>query len=180
MSLLLLVAMNHNPSEAQKAAGNYAKEHIRFQGLDIALENKKGSTRHGIDKNGKQWSCVLPAHYGYIKRTEGADGDHVDVYIGPDPNSKQVFVVNQRHLGGGFDEHKALLGLDSERAARDCYVRAFSDGKGRERLGSMETMSMDAFKHWLKSGNTKAPASGHNIVHKALGIIRQPVAAMSR
>lgn len=173
MSLLLLATMNHNPSDAQKAAGNYAKEHVRFQGLDIALENKRGSTRHGIDKGGKRWSCVLPAHYGYIKRTEGADGDHVDVYIGPDPNSKQVFIVNQKYLNGGFDEHKVLLGFDSERTARDCYVRAFSDGQGHKRLGSMETLSMDAFKHWLKSGKTKNPADSSAIVHKALGIIRR-------
>lgn len=166
--------MNHNPSEAQKAAGNYAKEHIRFQGLDIALENKKGSVRSGVASNGKRWSCTLPAHYGYIKRTEGADGDHVDVYVGPDHDSKTVFIINQKHLhNGSFDEHKVMLGFGSERQAVDVYCKAFSDGNGQRRIGSVETMSMDAFKHWLKSDKTKNPANSSNIVHKALGIIRR-------
>lgn len=160
---------DHAPTEAQKEAGNYRKEHIRLHGLDIAIENKKGSMRSGVDSNGKRWSCVLPADYGYIKRTEGADGDHVDCYIGPDRFSQQVFIINQNdHKTGRFDEHKVMIGYNSEKAAVEDYCRAFSDGKGKDRVGSIEPVSMHAFKEWLKAGKTKHIARGSRIVEHAL------------
>jgi len=116
----------------------------------------------------------MPADYGYIKRTEGADGDHVDVYVGPDKASQMVFVINQNdHRTGQFDEHKAMLGYSSERAAVADYAKAFSDGKGPARIGSVEPMSLDAFKHWLKRGKTKTPAKSKSIVGHALALTRR-------
>lgn len=159
------------PTESQKEAGNYLKGHLWVQGLDISIENPKGSIRSGVDASGKRWSCKLPADYGYIRGTEGADGDHVDVYVGPDRSSPVVFVVNQRdHRTGKFDEHKVLAGFRSEREALKAYCAAFSDGKGHKRAGSVETMSMDAFKHWLKSGRTTQPAKAAPIIEKALSL----------
>lgn len=144
---------NHNPSEAQKKAGNYAKTHKFFQGLDITIENLKGKSRSGVGKNGKRWSVTMPAHYGYIKRTEGADGDHVDVYLGPNEKSDQVFVVDQKDAETGkFDEHKCLLGFSSEAEARRTYRAGFSDGK--DRIKHLRRMSMAEFKEWLAKGNT--------------------------
>lgn len=155
-------------SEAQKHAGNYKKHHISFHGLPIAIENPKGSVREG-----KGWKCVMPADYGYIKRTEGADGDHLDVFIGPDKGSQMVFVINQNdHRTGQFDEHKAMLAYSSERAAVADYVKAFNDGKGADRIRSVEPMSLDAFKHWLKRGRTKTPAKSKTIVEHALAMTR--------
>ncbi len=161
-------AIDHDPSDAQKTAGNYAKRKSSFQGIPISIENALGSVRHGIDRNGKAWSCKLPADYGYIRGTEGADGDHVDAYIGPNLHSELVVLVNQCHLGGGFDEHKVLLGFKSEKEAIDCYCKAFSDGKGADRIKSVEVMSVPAFKNWLKSGRTTRPANARSIVDKAL------------
>ena len=115
----------------------------------------------------------MPADYGYIKRTEGADGDHLDVFIGPDKGSQMVFVVNQNdHRTGQFDEHKAMLGYSSERAAVADYLKAFNDGKGADRIRSVEPMSLDAFKHWLKRGRTKTPAKSKSIVEHALALTR--------
>jgi hypothetical protein len=163
--------VDHSPSKAQIAAGNYRKEHKLVQGLDISIENKKGSERSGTDGRGHAWRCVMPADYGYIKRTTGADGDHVDVYLGPDLESPMVFVVNQcDHRTGDFDEHKVMIGFDSERDALRCYEAAFSDGKGRDRCSSIETMSMDAFKAWLASGKTLRPARSRSIIDRALSI----------
>jgi Inorganic Pyrophosphatase len=42
------VAVNPTPTEAQKTAGNYQKAHIRIHGLDISIENPKGSYRTGV------------------------------------------------------------------------------------------------------------------------------------
>ena len=162
------------PTEAQKHAGNYQKRHLSFHGLPISIETPKGAAREGKSANGKTWRCTMPADYGYIKRTEGADGDHVDVYVGPDKASQMVFVINQNdHRTGQFDEHKAMLGYSSERAAVADYAKAFSDGKGHARIGSVEPMSLDAFKHWLKRGKTKTPAKSKAIVEHALALTRR-------
>jgi hypothetical protein len=100
-------------SPEQAEAGNYKKGHVCVQGLEIAIENAKGSTRSGTGKDGKTWKVTMPAHYGYIKGTKGKDKDHLDVYIGPKPGGLMVFVVNQKKEEGGFDEHKIMLGFES-------------------------------------------------------------------
>lgn len=146
---------NHNPTEAQKKAGNYSKSHRSFHGLDITIENLKGRDRTGVGKDGKQWKVRMPSDsdYGYIKRTEGADGDHIDVYLGPNEKSDQVFVVDQKDAETGrFDEHKCLLGFNSEAEARKTYRAGFSDGK--DRIKHLRRMSMAEFKDWLEKGDT--------------------------
>ena len=64
------------PTDAEIAAGNYKKGHIQLHGLDISIENPKGSTRSGTDKDGNKWESTLTAHYGYIVRVydENTDG----------------------------------------------------------------------------------------------------------
>jgi len=147
-----------NPTEAQKEAGNYRKRAVNWNGLNISVENEKGSIRRGVDKGGKHWQVVMPAAYGYIRGTEGADGDHVDCYLGPHKNSNVVFVVDQKHPhDGSFDEHKCLLGYRNEAEATKVYNAAFNDGSGPKRMAAMKTLSFDGFKDWLRNANTKKP-----------------------
>ncbi|HWW46329.1 MAG TPA: LPD38 domain-containing protein [Xanthobacteraceae bacterium] len=151
--------VNPEPTEAQKAAGNYRKQHVKWNGLDITVENPKDSTRSGKAPDGTEWSVEMPGHYGYLKRTRGADGDQVDVYIGDhlDPTAP-VFVVDQKDPATGkFDEHKVVMGVPNEAAARALYERGFSDGKGAERLGTISEMTPDEFKAWLREGDTTKP-----------------------
>ncbi len=146
------------PTQAQKEAGNYKMGHTKIHGLDISIENPKGSERSGVDPNGEKWSVSMPAHYGYVKRTEGADGDHVDVYIGDNPESENVFVVDQNDADTGkFDEHKVVLGTNSLEDARALYSGGFSDGRAEDRIGNITEMSVDDFKSWLKDGDQSKP-----------------------
>lgn len=167
-------SVDHDPTEAQKAAGNYAKRRLSFQGLPVTIENDMGSVRSGRGPDGKAWQSVLPAHYGYIRRTEGADGDHVDVYVGPKKDSNLAVVVNQHHLGKAknFDEHKIILGARSEREAIDIYCKGFSDGRGKNRIGSVEVMSIDGLKRWLKKGRTTSPVKAADIVSRAMQLVQ--------
>jgi hypothetical protein len=150
--------INHAPTEAQKKAGNYSKDHLSLSGIPITVENAKGSTRTGTDRNGKMWKSVLHAHYGYIKRTEGADSDHLDVYVGPHMKSPKVFVIDQKDADTGkFDEHKIMAGFPSKFAAINTYIKGFSDGKGGSRLGHITEMSIDGLKNWIAHGDTTKP-----------------------
>ncbi len=148
------------PTEAQKTAGNYAKGHIRLHGLDISIENPKGSMRRGTSSDGKTWEVAMPAAYGYVKRSRGADGDQVDVYVGEDPASTTVFVVDQVDARTkAFDEHKALVGFPDQATALATYSQAFSDGRGVQRIGGVTEMSAEDFKAWLAEGQQTRPVS---------------------
>lgn len=160
-------------SDAQKEAGNYKKQHLNIQGLNISIENAKGSIRSGTGKNGHKWSVKMPADYGYIKGTSGADGDHVDVYVGPDHNSNSVFIVDQKdHTNGKFDEHKCMIGFRSLNEAVETYKAGFSDGKGSDRLGHIARLTMSEFKDWLKNHNTTKPIVKQHLIDKALSVAK--------
>lgn len=130
-----------------------------IQGLRIAIENPKGSKRRWYDaKAGKPGETRMHHPYGYIVGYEGADGDEVDVFLGPKRDSQTVYVINQRRAQDTrkFDEHKVMLGFDSEEAAKRAYLRNY-DRKGPTLLGSCRVVSMERFKRWLESGNKRKP-----------------------
>jgi hypothetical protein len=145
------------PTQAQAEAGNYKKGKISVHGLDISVENPRGSTRSGTDPDGKAWSHTMSDHYGYIKRTTGADNEQVDVYVGPKPESDKVYVVDQiDQPTGKFDEHKIMMGYASRQAAVSAYKSNFDKGW---KVGPVKGMSVDEFKAWLKEGDTTKPAA---------------------
>ncbi len=139
------------PTEAQKKAGNYKKGHVKIQGFDITIENPKGAIRKGVDDNGKAWSTEMKNHYGYFKNTEGKDGDHIDVFIGDNPNSKRIFVVDQVNpKTKEFDESKVMLGFDTEDEAKKAYLSNYSkDWKG---FKDITYVDIDTFRDWLYDG----------------------------
>lgn len=143
------------PTPAQKEAGNYRKAHLDVQGLKIAIENPKGSVRSGTDAGGKDWSIEMKDHYGYIKRTTGADGDQVDVFIGDEPDSDRVFIVDQYKADGSFDEHKVVLGARTLDQAKATYSRNYAEGWP---VGPVKELTMPEFKSWLGQGDTTVPA----------------------
>lgn len=142
------------PSARQCEADDYRKGFIRLHGLEIAIENPRGSIRQGKTADGREWANRMAAHYGEFVGTVGADGDGVDVFIGPYPESKRVWVVNQA-FGGKFDEHKVLLGFPDADTAKAAYVNSYTrDWTG---FGSMVAMSLSDFKQWLGT-NPQTPA----------------------
>lgn len=144
------------PTQAQIEAGNYKKGHIKVHGLDIAVENPRGSERRGTDPDGKEWAHEMSDHYGYIKRTTGADNEQIDTYVGRNPESDQVFIVNQiDQKTDGFDEHKVMMGFNSQEEALQAYSSNFDKGW---KVGPVRAMNKDEFKTWLKDGDTKKPA----------------------
>lgn len=146
------------PTQPQKEAGNYKKGHVRIHGMEIAIETPRGGKRSGTDANGKPWEVTLPFDYGYVKRTTGADGEQVDTFIGNDPKSETVYVVDQMEPETGkFDEHKALIGFSSPEEARSAYEQAFSDGSAAQRIQGFTAMPVSEFKAWLKGDKTAAP-----------------------
>lgn len=143
------------PSAAQAQAGNYRKGKVTLHGLTVAIENPRGSTRRGVDEDGNEWESTLAHHYGDIKGTIGADGDSVDVFIGSAPETETAYVVDQLNDSGGFDEHKVMLGFESEQAAKAGYLANYEAGwRG---LGNITPVPVSGLKTWLSRGSMQAP-----------------------
>ena len=135
--------------------GQYKKLHYRttFQGIPISIENRKGSHRQWRDhKTGEAGSTKMEMPYGYIRGVKGADGDELDVFVGPSEDSDRVFVVNQRSNADfrRFDEHKVLLGFNTVKQAKRAYLRHYDD-RGERFIGSITQMTMKRFHAWLKN-----------------------------
>lgn len=142
-----------NPTEAQKEAGNYKKGHVNIDGFDVTIENPKGSVRSGVDAGGKAWSQTMNNTYGYIRGTEGVDGDHIDMFLSDDPSQGDVYVIDQVNKDGSFDEHKVMYGFGSEQEARDAYLSNYEEGW--QGLGNITHVSKEEFKKWVDSSHRK-------------------------
>ena len=149
--------MQAEPTEAQKAAGNYKMEHRRVDGYNISIENPKGSVRRGTSKdndgNETPWETTMQNDYGYIRGTEGVDGDHIDVFLSDTPEEGDVFVVDQVNKDGSFDEHKVMYGFHSEQEAREAYLSNYEPGWTG--LGAITHVSKEEFKKWIGSSIRK-------------------------
>jgi len=148
-----------DPSWAQIDAINWKKgDPIPLNGVTVRIENPVGSIRRARPDAPVQWKTTMKHHYGEIAGTKGVDGDPVDVFVGPNPASPKIWVIDQVTEGGKLDEHKVMFGFDSESAARAGYLSNFSSGwKG---LGNITEMTQDEFRAWIKDqGATMAPAA---------------------
>lgn len=141
------------PTQGQKEAGNYKKGHVTIQGLDVTIENPKGSIRSGIDSDGESWSQEMKNTYGYILGTTGKDADHIDVFLGENPLSKKVFVIDQINKNKLFDEHKVMLGFNSIEEAQAAYLSNYEEGW--QGLGNATETTVPAFTEWAKAGTRR-------------------------
>ena len=144
------------PTEAQKEAGNYKKGHIKLQGFDITIENPEGSIRTGTDQDGETWETEMVGHYGYFKRSEGKDGDQIDVFVGPNPEIETAFIVDQVDPETGeFDEHKVLMGYDDALEAASAYRANYEEGW--QGLGNITEVSIKDLKEFIGEGRQTEP-----------------------
>lgn len=161
------------PTKAQCRAGNYKMGRVSYQGLSIAIEQPRGTYRTGIDqKTGKRWTSRMAAHYGYISGTKGADGDGVDCFVGPYPQSEIAYVINQ-YIAGRFDEAKVMLAFPDEETAKNAYLHSYE--RGWNGFKSMVPLSINQLKWWLKHGNMKQPLKPENLPPEGLEAMTKKV-----
>lgn len=140
------------PTAEQTEANDYTLGMADWQGITLRIENPAHSIREGVGEDGKSWRNVMAAHYGEFPGTRGADGDPVDVFLGPAPESRACWMLNQRTAGGDFDEVKVLVGFHDERAAVDAYRLSYMPGW--DRFDPPIRLSLAQLKWWLKYADT--------------------------
>ena len=119
---------------------------IDFQGLPVSIEADKGEMLEWHDNyEGRSGKTKMRYPYGFIRHTDGKDGEEVDVYVGPSKDSEKVFVCHQVK-GKKFeipDEDKVMLGFDSAREAKAAFLVHYDDERY---LHGMTESTMSEFK----------------------------------
>lgn len=149
------------PTERQKEAGNYKKGHVQVGTFNITIENPKGSVRSGIDTEGNKWKTIMQNTYGYIRGTEGVDGDHIDVFLSDDIdgwNGRRVFVVDQYNEDGSFDEHKVMLGFNETDDAEAAYFANYDSDWANNHKTVVTAVNLEDFEKWIDSSHRKTKA----------------------
>ena len=96
------------------------QERRDFHGIPLVIEYLKGERKPGSDPD-DDWGFEQHADYGFIPgTTTNEEGEGLDVYVGPEPESKRVFVcaLMEPHEPEVFMEYKVLLGWSSHHAAK--------------------------------------------------------------
>lgn len=122
---------------------------ISIPGLPlIHVENRKGSTRSGVDQDGNPWSVTMPAHYGEFEGTRGADGDPIDVFVGEDAFAPYVYIVAVNQVGTkDYDECKVFVGFNTLEAVASTFAAAYT--RPGMKHGQIRRMSVLEFTAWL-------------------------------
>ena len=139
----------------------------KFHDLDISIENKKGSIRKWYDPLKKEeGQTKMKCPYGYIRLSEGADGEHVDCYLGDKEDSKKVYVVHQQNpKNGKYDEDKVMLKFETADEAKKAYLAHYNDPKF---FGSMDELSIDNFQDKVKRKKGKITGKPLNKARKVI------------
>jgi hypothetical protein len=125
------------------------KPKLKWRGLTFRIENDEGDIR-GWSTDDKNGFTLMQNPYGYVAGTLGTDGDEVDVFIGPDPNAKNVFVVRQMAAPDfkDVDEDKCLVGFKSRSEAVAAYLTHYDDPRF---LGDVRAIPSTEFSERVKA-----------------------------
>jgi hypothetical protein len=126
-----------------------------FADIKVKIENAAGTVRYGIDPDGNEWRTEFEYDYGFVTKLIGDDGDGLDVYLGPDEEAENAYSVTQVDKEtGDFDELKIMLGFDSEKDAKEAYLKHYDSP---DFFGGITTISMDEFKKAINGKGEKVP-----------------------
>ena len=104
-----------------------------FHGIPVVIEYRKGDVKPGKDPD-DDFGFEQLADYGFIPNTTtNEEGEGLDVFLGPEPESKRVFLVAlmNPHQLDEFMEYKVLLGWNlHDEALAFCRRQYFHDMVG--------------------------------------------------
>ena len=131
--------------------GRKLQGRINFQGLNISIENRKGSIRYGIDSDGHSWKTKMNYPYGRIIGVQrlGHDGDHIDCYVGDNRQSDKVYIIHIKNcVTGKYDEDKIMLGFNNQKEVIAAFKTQYDNFS--KIFDGIEKMSIYEFKECLK------------------------------
>lgn len=114
---------------------------VTIAGLRVAIEFRSGELRNGH---------MMLFSYGSLPGLVGADGEDVDVFVGPELHPSEVYVVHQQRKGAWdeYDEDKVMLGWSSADAAKAAYLAQYGDERF---FGGMTVFTVEDFVGRLRA-----------------------------
>lgn len=154
-----LISAGHPPDQAVAIAHSFARrEHEHradetFAGLHVTIENWPGTARWW-QSAGVRGVTIMHHPYGYFTGTIGEDGEGIDVFLGPDPDAPEVYVIHQASPPDfrEYDEDKVMAGFRSAEEARRAYLDHYDDPRF---YGSMTTLPRERLAIYLSSPPSK-------------------------
>jgi len=134
--------------EQEEEQKQHEEEKSGSEEIGVVSQEKKQLAGPELKKYLNEPANHKTAPYGYIRQTEGTDGDAVDCFLGSVLDAPWVYVIHSRNKWGEYDEDKVMLGFDSEDAARECFLENYDHP---EFLGNIEKFTMTDFKYKLKA-----------------------------
>jgi inorganic pyrophosphatase len=148
--------------------GEPVRKKVKWQGVKISIEAPAGTVRMHEDEHGVEKETYMYNDYGYFNKTKGADGDCVDVFLGPDlEHAHEVYVVRQLVAPECkyYDEDKCMVGFDSEDKAKEAYLKHHHHKP--KHIGQIDTYPVDTFVDDLKkTRETMQPVGGWDAISK--------------
>ena len=142
---------------ARQSRADSGDEGRMFAGFNVCIENPKGSVRYWRDSGGAEGETTMKWDYGYIDGFIGADGDEVDVYLGPDDDSPWAHIIHQMKKDPTaegrwreYDEDKVMIGWRSADDAKAAYLSQYDDIRF---FGSMTTMCLSDLRNSLRESS---------------------------
>ncbi len=119
------------------------------ENIVVNVENQAGTERVGVKSNGKEWRSKMKYDYGFISCVKGEDGEGLDVYLGPNQEAENVYIVHQNDPETGeYDEDKVMLGFDSKKQAKEAYLEHYDSP---DFFGSITEQTFEEFEHLVTS-----------------------------
>jgi phage gp29-like protein len=153
-------ALPPNPKVALSAATGIVNRY-KFAGLEIAVENPAGTIRLWAHPDGRQGSTKMLCDYGFIEGALSGDEEEVDVYVGPEPEARDVYVVHQLRTPDykAHDEDKVMLGFPSLEAARACYAAHRDDAE--RAISGISVIPLERFRAKLRRRGAESTRKIH-------------------
>jgi len=130
-----------------KVANDPVKKKLDYHGVPIDIEWPKGSVRHYKNSD---FETKMKCDYGYIRKTEGEDGEDIDCYVGPNHASEKVWKIEQLKEDGSYDEDKFMLGFDKEDDAKYMYIAHM----GEKKFGNIVEVPWEKFMETIRLNKT--------------------------
>jgi hypothetical protein len=130
---------------------------LTIKGLEIGIEHDQGQQREWYDKENDKTRKTLMKHpYGYVFGTRGMDGEHIDCFIGPNKDAKEVYVIgtNKPPEFVQEDEQKCMIGFSSAAEAKAAFLDYY---KKAGFFRNMRTFSYETFKKKVLATATTGP-----------------------
>ena len=120
-----------------------------FQGVPLVIEYRKGETKPSGRAIEDDWGFLQHADYGYVVgTTTNEEGEGLDVFVGPDPESERVFLfaLMEPEDPDSFMEYKAMLGFsDHQEAIEFCELQYPID-----MVGGVQEMTIGDLLEWAE------------------------------